>query len=112
MQHLETTATHLVLANRPVKLVAASLSPTRPLIESDLTECLSGGFPVFLVGDLNAKHGLESLADHSQGFAPASLRQQKHLLDLWAGLHNHSSLHTQCYTRRLWLSRTSYYRCI
>jgi hypothetical protein len=55
LQNPEATAIHLVLATRPVKLVAAYLSPTRPLIESDLTECLSGGFPVFLAGDLNAK---------------------------------------------------------
>jgi hypothetical protein len=39
-----------------VKLVVAYLSPIRPLIESDLSECLSGGFPVLLAGDLNAKH--------------------------------------------------------
>jgi hypothetical protein len=56
MQHLEATAIHLVLATRPVRHVAAYLSPTRPLIESDLTESLTGGFPVLLAGDLNAKH--------------------------------------------------------
>jgi hypothetical protein len=56
VQHLEATTVHLVLATRPVNLVAAYLSPTRPLIESYLTECLSGGFSVFMVGDLNAKH--------------------------------------------------------
>jgi hypothetical protein len=39
-----------------VKLVAAYLSTARPLIESNLTECLSGGFPVLMAGDLNAKH--------------------------------------------------------
>jgi endonuclease/exonuclease/phosphatase family metal-dependent hydrolase len=44
------------LATGPVKLVAAYLSPTRPLIESDLSECISAGFPVLLAGDLNAKH--------------------------------------------------------
>jgi exonuclease III len=43
LQHLEATAIHLVLATRPVKLVAAYLSPTRLLIQSDLSECLSGG---------------------------------------------------------------------
>jgi hypothetical protein len=56
LQHLEATAIHLVLATRSVKLVAAYLSPTRPLIESDMIECLSGGFPVSMAGDLNAKH--------------------------------------------------------
>jgi hypothetical protein len=55
LQHLEATAIHLVLATRPVKLVAAYLSLTRPLIELDLTECLSGGFPVLMAGELNAK---------------------------------------------------------
>jgi hypothetical protein len=52
LQHLQTTAMDLVLATRPVKLMAAYLSPTRPLIESDLT----GGFPVLMAGDHNAKH--------------------------------------------------------
>jgi hypothetical protein len=56
LQHLEAAVIHLVMATRPVKLVAAYLSPTRHLIESDLTECPSGGFPVLMVGDLNAKH--------------------------------------------------------
>jgi hypothetical protein len=36
--------------------VAAYLSPTRPLIESDLTESLSGVFPVLMAGDFNVKH--------------------------------------------------------
>jgi hypothetical protein len=39
-----------------MKLVAACLSPTRPLNESDMTECLSEGFSVLMAGDLNAKH--------------------------------------------------------
>jgi hypothetical protein len=56
LQQLEAAATHLVLATRPVRLVAAYLSPTRPLIESHQSECLSGGLPVFMAGDLNAKH--------------------------------------------------------
>jgi hypothetical protein len=30
LQHLESTAIYLVLANRTVKIVAAYLSPTRP----------------------------------------------------------------------------------
>jgi hypothetical protein len=56
LQHLEATAIHLVLATRPVKIVAVYLSPTRPLIESDLSVSLSRGFPVLMAGDINAKH--------------------------------------------------------
>jgi hypothetical protein len=41
LQNLEATAINLVLATRPVKLVAAYLSPTRPLIELDLSESIS-----------------------------------------------------------------------
>jgi exonuclease III len=55
-QYLEATAIHLVLATRPVKLVSAYLSPKRPLMKSDLTECLRGEIPVLMAGDLNAKH--------------------------------------------------------
>jgi hypothetical protein len=51
-----------------MKLVAAYLSPTRPLIELDLFECLSGGFSVLMAGNFNAKHtDWNSLL----GFAPA-----------------------------------------
>jgi hypothetical protein len=56
LQYLEATAIHLVLATGPVKLVSAYLAPTRPFIESDLTDCLSGGILVLVAGDLNAKH--------------------------------------------------------
>jgi hypothetical protein len=38
LQHLEATAIHLVLATKSEQLVAAYLSPTRTLIDSDLTE--------------------------------------------------------------------------
>jgi hypothetical protein len=54
-----------------VKLGKAYISPKRPFIEPDVTECLSGGFPVLIMGDLNAKHRLEFQADYSQRFAPA-----------------------------------------
>jgi hypothetical protein len=56
LQYLEATAIHLVLATRPVKLVSAYLAPTRPLIESELTACPSGGIPVLMAGDINGKH--------------------------------------------------------
>jgi hypothetical protein len=56
LQYLEANAIHLVLATRPVKLVSAYHAPTRPLIESDMTECVSRGIHVLMAGDLNAKH--------------------------------------------------------
>jgi exonuclease III len=72
LRHLEATAIHLVLANRPVKFVAAYLSPTRPLIESDLNECLSGGSPRLDGGRSQREaHGLEFSVDHDQGRGPA-----------------------------------------
>ena len=39
-----------------MKILAAYLSPSRPLIRADLTACFGGGLPVLLAGDLNAKH--------------------------------------------------------
>jgi hypothetical protein len=41
---------------RHTKILAVYLSPCRPLIKSDLAACLSGGIPVLMAGDLNAKH--------------------------------------------------------
>jgi hypothetical protein len=56
LQYLEATAIHLVLATRPVKLVSVNIAPTRPFIESDLTECFRGVIPALMAGDLNDKH--------------------------------------------------------
>jgi len=45
-----------MLAGRKVKILAAYLSPSRPLIEEDLAAFLDRGLPVLLAGDLNTKH--------------------------------------------------------
>jgi hypothetical protein len=39
-----------------MKILAAYLSPSHPLIGMDLTACFGGGLPILLAGDLNAKH--------------------------------------------------------
>jgi hypothetical protein len=39
-----------------VKIFAAYLSPSRPLIETDLTARFGGGLPVLMACDLKAKH--------------------------------------------------------
>jgi hypothetical protein len=44
------------MAGKLVKILAAYLSPSRPLIEADLTACFRRGLPVLMAGDLNAKH--------------------------------------------------------
>ena len=56
LNHFEATAVQVILASRPVKILAAYLSPSRPLIGSDLTTCFGGGLLVLMAGDLNAKH--------------------------------------------------------
>jgi len=56
LNHLKSTAIQVILAGRPVKILAAYLCPTRPLIGADLTACFGGGLPVLMAGDLNAKH--------------------------------------------------------
>ena len=54
--HLEATAVQVTSPGRLVKILAAYLSPSRPLIGANLTACFVGGLPVLLAGDLNAKH--------------------------------------------------------
>jgi len=54
--HLEAAAIQVIMAGRPVKILAAYLPPSRPLIGAYLTACFGGGLPVLLAGDLNAKH--------------------------------------------------------
>jgi len=44
------------MAGKPVKILAAYLSPSHPLIGADLSACFGGGIPVLMAGDLNAKH--------------------------------------------------------
>ena len=56
LTNLEATAIQVILAGRPVKILAVHLSPSRPLIGEDLTVCFGGGLPVLMAGDLNAKH--------------------------------------------------------
>jgi hypothetical protein len=53
---LETTAIQVILAGKPVKILATYLSPSRPLIGADLTARFGGGSPVLMAGDLNVKH--------------------------------------------------------
>jgi hypothetical protein len=48
-----------MLASKAVKILAVYLSPSWPMIPSDLPACLGGGPPVIMASDLNAKH-----ADH------------------------------------------------
>jgi hypothetical protein len=56
LTHLKDTAVQVTLAGRPVKILAAYLSTSRPLIEADLTACFGGGLSVLMAGDSNAKH--------------------------------------------------------
>ena len=56
LQYLEVTAIQVMLANIAVKILAVYLSPSRPLIASELFACFSGGLPVLMASDLNAKH--------------------------------------------------------
>jgi hypothetical protein len=56
LTNLEATAIQIMLAGKPVIILAAYLSPSRPLIGADLDACFGGSLPVMLAGDLNAKH--------------------------------------------------------
>jgi hypothetical protein len=53
---LEGTIIETKLVGRPVKILSVYLSPSRFLIKSDLSACLSGALLVLMAGDLNAKH--------------------------------------------------------
>jgi len=56
LTHLEAPAIQVTLAGKPVKILTAYLSPSRPLIGADLSACFGWGLPVLMAGDLNAKH--------------------------------------------------------
>jgi hypothetical protein len=56
LNHMGSTAIQVTLAGKPVIVLAAYLSPSRPMIGAVLTACFGGGLPVLMAGDLNAKH--------------------------------------------------------
>ena len=56
LRNLEAAVTGIKLAGKPAKILAVSLSLSRPLIKSDLSTCLSGRLLILMAGDLNAKH--------------------------------------------------------
>jgi hypothetical protein len=56
LTHQEATALQIMLAGRPVKDLAAYLSPSRPMTGADLDTCFGGRLPVLLAGVLNTKH--------------------------------------------------------
>jgi hypothetical protein len=58
------------LAGRPVKLLAAFLSTSCPVIGSDLTVCFVGVLPVLMAGDLNAKLVDWNAPDNETGDSP------------------------------------------
>jgi hypothetical protein len=55
LTQLEAIAIHIILASGPLKILAVYISPSRPLVGSDLCACFGGGSPVFMAGDLNVK---------------------------------------------------------
>ena len=56
LNYLEATAIQVIMAGRPVKILAPYLSPSRSQIGADLTACFGAGLLVLLAGDLYAKH--------------------------------------------------------
>jgi len=71
LTHLEATAIQVTLAGKPVLILAAYLSPSRPLIGADLNACFGGRLLVLMAGDLNAKHvDWNSQAVHETGETP------------------------------------------
>jgi len=44
------------MARKPVKIIAAYISPSCPVIGADLSACYGCEMPVLMAGDLNAKH--------------------------------------------------------
>ena len=53
---MEATAIQITMAGKPVKILVAYLSPSRPLIGANLSACFGGEMPVLMATDLNDKH--------------------------------------------------------
>ena len=70
LTHLEATAVQVTLAGRPVKILAAYLSPSRPLMGADLTACFGGDCRSCWRRSQRQTRGLELAADHETGETP------------------------------------------
>ena len=55
LKHLEATTIQVTLASKSVKILAVYLSPSWPMVTSDLSACLGGGLPTNMSSDLNDK---------------------------------------------------------
>jgi exonuclease III len=55
LTHFEATAIQVIMAGRPVLILAAYHSPCNTLIGADLSACLGRGLPVLMGRDLNVK---------------------------------------------------------
>ena len=56
LTNLEAFAIQVTLAGKTVIVLAAYISPSRPLIGADKPACFGGELPVVMAGDLNTKH--------------------------------------------------------
>ena len=56
LTYLKAIAIQITLAGKSVIVVAAYLSPSRPLFGADLTACLGGGLQVLMASEINVKH--------------------------------------------------------
>jgi hypothetical protein len=68
LTHLEATAIQVILAGRPVKILAAYRSLSRPLIGADLTACFGG---IVIRRSQRQTRGLGLAADHETRETPA-----------------------------------------
>jgi exonuclease III len=72
LNQLEATAVHIMLASGPIKILAVYISPSRPIVGSQLSACSGGGFPALRAGGPKCQAcRLEFSADHDQGQIPA-----------------------------------------
>ena len=56
LTHMLATAIQVTLAGRPVIVLAAYLSPSRPKIGAEMSACIGGDCRSLVADDLNAKH--------------------------------------------------------
>ena len=91
LTQLEAIAIHIMLGRGPLKSLRCTQTSLRPLIRSDLSNCLperrafrpDGG------GLEHQANELEFEANNDKGQAPAWLCQRTFLFDLWAGYTYH-----------------------
>ena len=98
LKQLQSTAIHVVLVSKPVKILAVYLPLSRHIIDSKLSDWLCGSLPVLMAGNLNSKNVAGTAVWSYSRQKLVWLWRREFLSHLWADHTYHCTLYPPCHT--------------